>query len=122
MLPAGTGSASECRPAASLTTIFSPGSWGANQARIADPWLRVAQPRSRVGPLLKGVTVDFVFDLIAHETTRLAAVLDALGDSYDPVEVEAGEAAARRMLMSNLSHEQAAIRDELIAAGVLPPC
>lgn len=66
--------------------------------------------------------MDFVFDLTAHETTRLAAVLDALGDSYDPVEVEAGEAAARRMLMSNLSPGQAAIRDELIAAGVLPPC
>jgi hypothetical protein len=63
-----------------------------------------------------------VFDLTAHETTRLAAVLDALGDGYDPVEVEAGEADARRCLMSNLSPEQAAIRDELIAAGVLPPC
>lgn len=66
--------------------------------------------------------MDFVFDLTAHETTRLAAVLDALGDSYDPAEVAAGEDAAYLMLMADLDPWQIAIRDELIAAGVLPPC
>lgn len=63
-----------------------------------------------------------VFDLTAHETTRLAAVLDALGDSYDPAEVAAGEDAAYLMLMADLDPWQITIRDELIAAGVLPPC
>jgi Family of unknown function (DUF6400) len=66
------------------------------------------------------VAVDFVFDLTEHETTRLAAVLDALGDSYDPAEVLAGEAEAWRLLMSDLSPEQQKIRQQLIDAGVIP--
>lgn len=59
------------------------------------------------------------FDLRAHEAQRLAAVMDGAADLYDPGVVEAEEAKAWRMLLSDLSPEQQAIYDELHAAGVL---
>jgi hypothetical protein len=59
------------------------------------------------------------FDLNAHEAQRLAAVLDACGDLYDPARIEADEAEAWRLLLSDLSPAQQAIYDELVAAGVL---
>jgi hypothetical protein len=59
------------------------------------------------------------FDLDAHEAQRLAAVLDATGDLYDPSEVEARESLAWELLLSDLSPEQQAMYDELVAAGVL---
>ena len=62
---------------------------------------------------------DFVFDLTGHEQTRLAAVVDALGDSYDPAEILAGEQAAYAMLYSGLDEQQQAVYDQLHAAGVL---
>ncbi len=64
--------------------------------------------------------VPFTVDLTAHEGTRLAAVLDALGPHWDPTEIYAGEAEAYRMLYSNLDADQQASYDMLVAGGVLP--
>ena len=64
--------------------------------------------------------VPFIIDLTAHEGTRLAAVLNALGPDWDPIEVFTGEAEARRMLYANLDADQQATRGLLVAAGVLP--
>ena len=64
--------------------------------------------------------VPFTFDLTAHEGTRLAAVLDALGPLWDPAEIYSGEAEAQRMLYAHLDPEQQATYDVLIAAGALP--
>jgi hypothetical protein len=63
--------------------------------------------------------VPFDVDLTAHEGTRLAAVLEALGPDWDPVEVYAGEAEARRMLYSNLDADQQFSYDLLVAHGVI---
>lgn len=62
--------------------------------------------------------VLFVFDLTAHETRRLAAVLDAMPD-WDPAAVLAGEAEAHAMLYSGLDAHQLAVYDMLRAQGVL---
>ncbi len=64
--------------------------------------------------------VPFTLDLTAHEGTRLAAVLDALGPLWDPAEIYAGEAQAHHMLYAHLDPEQQATYDVLIAAGALP--
>jgi hypothetical protein len=64
--------------------------------------------------------VPFTLDLTAHEGTRLAAVLDALGPLWDPAEIYSGEAEAQRMLYAHLDPEQQATYDALIAAGALP--
>ena len=64
--------------------------------------------------------VPFTIDLTAHEGTRLAAVLDAVGPHWDPIEVVTGEAQAHRMLYANLNPDQQAAHDRLVAAGVLP--
>jgi hypothetical protein len=64
--------------------------------------------------------VPFTFDLTAHEGTRLAAVLDALGQLWNPAEIDTGEAQAHRMLYAHLDPVQQATYDVLIAAGALP--
>ncbi|MBV8541495.1 MAG: hypothetical protein JO063_06395 [Pseudonocardiales bacterium] len=64
--------------------------------------------------------VPFNVDLTAHEAARLAAVLGALGSHWDPTEIYAGEAQARRMLYTDLDPDQQATYDVLIAGGVLP--
>ncbi|MGH3934671.1 MAG: DUF6400 family protein [Pseudonocardiaceae bacterium] len=64
--------------------------------------------------------VPFTIDLTAHEGTRLAAVLDAFGPHWDPIQVYHGEAQAHRMLYAHLDPDQQAIYDLLIADGVLP--
>ena len=64
--------------------------------------------------------VPFTIDLTAHEGARLAAVLDAVGPHWDPIEVSTGEAEAHRMLYANLGSDQQAAYDLLLAAGVLP--
>ncbi len=64
--------------------------------------------------------VPFTVDLTAHEGTRLAAVLDALGPLWDPAETYSGEAEAQQMLYAHLDPEQQATYHVLIAAGVLP--
>ena len=66
------------------------------------------------------------FDMSAGENTwllrliRWAAVVEAIGDDWDPVEVLAQEDRAWAMLYSNLDENQQRIYDDLVAAGVLP--
>ncbi|OIJ67391.1 hypothetical protein WN71_013455 [Streptomyces mangrovisoli] len=71
------------------------------------------------GPDASG-PVAFSVDLGAHEMTRRALVMDALGPDWDPVAVLRDEQAANDLLYSGLSEEQQRIHDELVAAGVLP--
>ncbi len=62
----------------------------------------------------------FAYDLTLDEARRRAAVLEAIGDDWDPVEVLAQEDRAYAMLYSDLDQDQQRIYDELVAAGVLP--
>ena len=64
--------------------------------------------------------VPFTIDLTAHEGTRLAAVLDALGLHWDPTQIFTDEAKAHHMLYTHLDADQQAVYDLLIADGVLP--
>lgn len=64
--------------------------------------------------------LDFAYDLTLDEARRRSAVLDAIGDDWDPVAVLAEEQRAYDMLYSNLDAEQQRIYDELVSAGVLP--
>ncbi|MDQ3764766.1 MAG: DUF6400 family protein [Actinomycetota bacterium] len=64
--------------------------------------------------------VPFTIDFTAHEGTRLAAVLDALGPHGDPTQIFTNEAEAHRILDTLLDPEQQATYDLLIADGVLP--
>ncbi|WP_372460214.1 DUF6400 family protein [Nocardia coffeae] len=63
---------------------------------------------------------DFAYDLTLDEARRRSAVLEALGDDWDPVAVLAEEERAYDMLYSNLDDEQQRIYDELVEAGILP--
>ena len=62
----------------------------------------------------------FAYDLTLDEARRRAAILEAIGDDWDPVEVLAQEDRAYAMLYSNLDDDQQRIYDDLVAAGVLP--
>lgn len=64
--------------------------------------------------------VPFTIDLTAHESARLAAVLEALGSHWDPMEVYSGEVEAHRMLYTHLDSDQQAAYDLLISHGALP--
>jgi hypothetical protein len=64
--------------------------------------------------------LDFAYDLTLDEARRRSAVLQAIGDDWDPVAVLAEEQTAHEMLYSNLDAEQQRIYDELVRAGVLP--
>jgi hypothetical protein len=64
--------------------------------------------------------VPFTLNLTTHEGARLAAVLDALGPHWDPIQVYTSETDAHRMLYTDLDTDQQATFDELVAAGVLP--
>jgi hypothetical protein len=64
--------------------------------------------------------VPFTLDLTAHEGTRLAAVLDALGPHWNPTDIYLGEAHAHRMLYAHLDADQQATHDLLLAAGAVP--
>ncbi|MDH6243947.1 DUF6400 family protein [Mycobacterium sp. OTB74] len=63
---------------------------------------------------------DFAYDLTLDEARRRSAVLEAIGDDWDPVAVLAEEEAAYDLLYSNLDAEQQRLYDELVRAGVLP--
>ncbi|WP_157117564.1 DUF6400 family protein [Nocardia vaccinii] len=63
---------------------------------------------------------NFAYDLTLDEARRRSAVLEAIGDDWDPVAVLAEEERAYDMLYSNLDDEQQRIYDELVAAGILP--
>jgi Family of unknown function (DUF6400) len=64
--------------------------------------------------------LDFAFDLTLDEARRRSAVLEAMGDDWDPVAVLAEEQTAYDMLYSDLDAEQQRVYDELVRAGVLP--
>ena len=64
--------------------------------------------------------LPFALDLTLDEARRRAAVLEAIGDDWDPVAVLAEEERAYDMLYSDLDPEQQRIYDELVEAGVLP--
>ncbi|MFF0575290.1 DUF6400 family protein [Streptosporangium saharense] len=59
-------------------------------------------------------------DLTLEEARRRAAVMEALGDDWDPIAVMRGEEEAYDLLYSNLDERQQEIYDALVAAGVLP--
>jgi Family of unknown function (DUF6400) len=62
----------------------------------------------------------FAYDLTLDEARRRSAVVEAIGDDWDPVEVLAQEDRAWAMLYSDLDDDQQRIYDDLVAAGVLP--
>jgi len=64
--------------------------------------------------------LDFAYDLTLDEARRRTAVLEAIGDDWDPIAVLAEENEAYDLLYSNLDSEQQRIYDELVGAGVLP--
>ncbi|ORW08574.1 DUF6400 family protein [Mycobacterium kyorinense] len=64
--------------------------------------------------------VAFAYDLTLDEARRRAAVLEAIGDDWDPLEVLAEEERAYAMLYSGLDDEQQRLYEELVSAGVLP--
>jgi len=64
--------------------------------------------------------LDFAYDLTLDEARRRTAVLEAIGDDWDPIAVLAEENKAYDMLYSNLDEEQQRIYDDLVGAGVLP--
>lgn len=64
--------------------------------------------------------LDFAYDLTLDEARRRTAMLQAIGNDWDPIAVLAEEEAAYDMLYSNLDEEQQRIYDELVGAGVLP--
>ncbi|MBF6209987.1 hypothetical protein IU433_03470 [Nocardia puris] len=63
---------------------------------------------------------SFTLDLTLGEAHRRAAVMQALGDDWDPIAVLEAEERAWDMLYSGLDGEQQRVYDELVAAGVLP--
>ena len=64
--------------------------------------------------------LDFAYDLSLDEARRRSAVLEAMGDEWDPIGVLAEEQKAYDMLYSDLDQEQQRVYDELVRAGVLP--
>lgn len=64
--------------------------------------------------------MDFAYDLTLDEARRRAAILEAIGEDWDPLAVLAEEDRAYAMLYSDLDDQQQRIYDELVAAGVLP--
>jgi hypothetical protein len=64
--------------------------------------------------------VAFAYDLTLDEVRRRTAILEAIGEDWDPVAVLAEEDRAYAMLYSDLDDEQQRIYDDLVAAGVLP--
>jgi Family of unknown function (DUF6400) len=64
--------------------------------------------------------LEMAYDLTVDEARRRAAVLQALGDDWDPVAVLAEEELAYDMLYADLDEAQQSVYDDLVAAGVLP--
>jgi hypothetical protein len=62
----------------------------------------------------------YAYDLTLDEARRRTAVLEAIGDDWDPVAVLAEEERAWEMLYSGLDDEQQRIYEELVGAGILP--
>ena len=83
------------------------------------PGVNPLVPSQRMGCAMANL-VPFTIDLTAHEATRLAAVLDALGPHWNPLEVYTGEAQAYHRLYAELDADQQATYEALQAAGMLP--
>lgn len=66
------------------------------------------------------VALEFTYDLTLDETRRRSAVLDAIGDQWDPMAALAEQELAEEMLYSDLDDDQQRIYDDLVRAGVLP--
>jgi Family of unknown function (DUF6400) len=64
--------------------------------------------------------LDFAYDLTLDEARRRSAVLEAVGDDWDPIAALAEEQKAYDMLYSDLDEDQQRVYDELVRAGVLP--
>lgn len=64
--------------------------------------------------------LNFAYDLTLDEARRRSAMVEAMGDDWDPIAVLAEEDQAYDMLYSNLDDEQQRVYDELVRAGVLP--
>lgn len=64
--------------------------------------------------------LNFAYDLTLDEAHRRSAVLEAIGDDWDPVAVLSEEQKAYDMLYSNLDEGQQRVYEELVRAGVLP--
>ena len=64
--------------------------------------------------------LEMAFDITLDEARRRTAVLEAIGDDWDPVAVLAEEDKAYDMLYSDLDEDQQRVYDELVSAGVLP--
>ena len=62
----------------------------------------------------------YAYDLTLDELRRRTAVLEAIGDDWDPVAVLAEEERAWDMLYSGLDAGQQRIYADLVSAGVLP--
>ena len=63
---------------------------------------------------------EYAYDLTLDEARRRTAVLDAIGEDWDPVRVLAEEERAWDMLYGGLDGDQQRIYNELVSAGVLP--
>ena len=81
-----------------------------NQRRHGSPTVCCGQPTA----------LAFAYDLTLDEMRRRTAIVEVLGDEWDPTEALAEEEMAYRMLYSDLDDEQQRIFDELVRAGVLP--
>ena len=62
----------------------------------------------------------YAYDLTLDEARRRSAVLEVIGDDWDPVGVLAEEERAWDMLYSDLDDDQQRIYEELVSVGVLP--
>ena len=67
-----------------------------------------------------GRCLEFICDLQFDEVRRRNAILNAIGDEWDPIQTLADEDQAYSMLYSDLDDDQQRAYDELVAAGVLP--
>lgn len=76
--------------------------------------------RKRSDQMHSDPELSFALDLTLDEARRRTAVLEAIGDEWDPVAVLAEEELAYDMLYSRLDPEQQRIYDELVEAGILP--
>jgi len=68
----------------------------------------------------KSNELAFAYDITLDEARRRSAVLEAIGDDWDPIQALTEEELATDMLYSGLDGEQQRVYDELVSAGVLP--
>ena len=64
--------------------------------------------------------ICFAYDMTIDEIRWRIAVLEAIGEGWDPLHAMAEEDMASRVLYSDLEDEQQRIFDGLVRAGVLP--